>query len=87
MPPEQREVARTALAPYGASLAENDFIRHGEKVLGVRVEVQKNRLRMVSSTGQLLASFPSAKMGKGISEFVERFWYWKPTTLEKLQVK
>ena len=78
MTPEQHAVILAALQHYGAGLADTGFISRGEKVLGVRPEVRKGRLRMVTATGQLLASFPAAHIATGIAEFVERFWYWKP---------
>lgn len=81
MTPEQRETIVAALRHYGADLSSDGFIAHGEKVLGVRPEISKGRLRMVSKTGQLLASFPVANIGTGVADFVEKFWFWKPVTV------
>jgi hypothetical protein len=78
MTPEQRSAVVAALRHYGADLTDDDHIKKGEKVLGVRVEVRKNRLRMVQPTGDTLASYPAANIGTGVADFVEKFWYWKP---------
>lgn len=61
-----------ALAPYGARLTDEGFIARGDKVLGVRVEVRKGRLRMLSGEN-LLASFPARDVARGVAQFVERF--------------
>jgi hypothetical protein len=78
MTPEQRDVIAAALRHYGADLSDTGFIARGEKVLSVRPEISKGRLRMVSSSGQLLASYPAAHLASGVANFVEKFWYWKP---------
>jgi hypothetical protein len=78
MTPEQHAVVLAALHHYGAGLSATGFIFRGEKVLGVKPEISKGRLRMVSATGQLLASYPASKLGTGVADFVESFWYWKP---------
>jgi hypothetical protein len=80
MTPEQRAVIDTALRQYGAHLTDDDHIAHGEKVLSVRFEISKGRLRAVSNAGQLLASFPASKLASGVADFVEKFWYWKRTS-------
>ena len=78
MTPEQRVAVVAALRHYGADLTDDDHIVKGEKVLGVRIEVRKGRMRMVTDAGQLLASYPAANIGTGVADFVEKFWYWKP---------
>ena len=81
---EQRAAIDEALRPYGARLTTDDLIAKGEKVLGVRVEVQKGRLRMVmASNGNLLASFPASRLAAGVADFVEKFWYWKPESVSE----
>jgi hypothetical protein len=75
--PDQRAQINTALARYGAGLV-NDFIAKGEKVLSVSFEVKKNRLRVMGGPERLLASYPASRIGSGVSDFVEKFWYWKP---------
>jgi hypothetical protein len=81
--PEQRAAVNAALEHYGAFLSNDDFIANRDKVLGVRVEVSKGRLRMVSREGNLLASYPVANIGTGVANFVEQFWYWKPLARER----
>ena len=79
MIPEQRDAIVTALARYGAHLTDDGRIATNEKVLGVRLEVRKGRLRALSaSSGNLIASFPASRIGLGVADFVEHFWYWKP---------
>jgi len=78
MTPEQRDVISAALGHYGARLADGDFIARGDKVLGVRVDVHKGRLRMLSRDDSLLASFPAFRLASGVADFVEKFWFWKP---------
>ena len=78
MTPEQRDIIVAALRHYGADLSSDGFITHGEKVLSVRPEVKKGRLRMVAPDGNVLATYPVSKLASGVADFVERFWYWKP---------
>ena len=78
MTPEQRDTIVAALRHYGGDLSDDGFIAHGKKVLGVRPEISKGRLRMVSKTGELLASYTVANIGTGVADFVEKFWFWKP---------
>lgn len=78
MTPEQRGVIVAALNHYGATLTDDDRIARGEKVLSVRLDVRKGRLRMLSPTGEPLASYPASRLASGVADFVEGFWYWKP---------
>jgi hypothetical protein len=78
MTSDQRTQINTALARYGAGLS-GDFIAKGDKVLPVSFEVKKNRLRVMGGPERLLASYPISRIGAGVSDFVEKFWYWKPT--------
>jgi len=78
MTPEQREIIVTTLRRYGADLSADGFITNGGKVLGVRPEVKKGRLRMISTNGDVLATYPISRIDSGVANFVERFWYWKP---------
>lgn len=73
---EQRLLVDAALRPYGAHLTEDDFIAKGEKKLSVQVDVSKGRLRMLGG-GAPLASYPAKQIEKGVSDFVEKFWFWK----------
>jgi hypothetical protein len=77
MTSDQRAQISTALARYGAELS-GDFIAKGDKVLSVSFEVKKNRLRVMGGSERLLASYPVSRIGTGVSDFVEKFWYWKP---------
>lgn len=74
--PEQRLTIIDALVPYGAQLTADDHIAKGEKVMSVQLEVKGGRLRVVSG-GNLLASYPAKQLVKGVSDFVEKFWFWK----------
>ena len=74
--PEQRLAINVALVPYGAQLTEDDHIAKGAKVMSVQLEVKGRRLRVVGG-GNLLASYPAARLAKGISDFVEKYWFWK----------
>lgn len=65
-----------ALALYGASLDDNNYIVKGPKSLGVKAVVKGKRLRFESSNGVLIASGPITE--KFVSSFVEKFWYWMP---------
>jgi len=83
MTPEQRAAVNAALQRYGASLTDDDRIAKGEKVLSVRVEVQKGRLRMVGPNDNLVASFPASRVDAGVADFVEKFWFWKPVSVSE----
>lgn len=74
---EQRLLIDVALHPYGAALTEDNFITKNGKKLSVQVDVQKGRLRMLSGKSAL-ATYPAARIEKGVSDFVEKFWFWKP---------
>ena len=80
---DQRAAIDSGLARYGASLNDDGYIVHGSKALSVRAEVQKGRLRLVAPAGNLLASYPVSKAAAGVSDFVEKFWYWKPEVAAK----
>ena len=73
---EHRLAVIEALIPYGAQLTQDDHIAKGEKVMSVQLEVKGGRLRVVSG-GNLLASYPAARLATGLSDFVEKFWFWK----------
>ena len=77
MNPEERAVADAALQQYGARLTDSDFIARGEKVLSVKLEIKKGRLRMLDPAGRSLATYPASKIATGVSDFVEKFWFWK----------
>jgi hypothetical protein len=83
---KQREDVDAALLEYGAHLTEDDHIAKGGKVMGVRLEVKGGRLR-VEGGGNLLASYPVSHAGKGISDFVKAFWFWKKTPTEALRTE
>jgi hypothetical protein len=74
---EQKTLVDAALHRYGAHLTEDNFIAKGPKVMSVHVNVQKGRLRMLGGTG-VLASYPAASIEKGVGDFVQKFWFWKP---------
>lgn len=78
MTPDQRSAIVSTLARYGARL-EGDAIAHGERVLGVTLEIHKGRLRAMNGES-LLASFPASDVAGGVAAFVERFWYWTVQT-------
>jgi hypothetical protein len=78
--PEQRDVIVAALRHYGADLSSDGFITHGGKVLSVRPEVKKGRLRMISTDGSVQATYPASNLASGVADFVESFWYWKPAS-------
>lgn len=65
---------QTALNAYGAHLAEDGRIVRKGKTLGVVIKEQKNRLRIESVAGTLLASGPIEP--RTVERFVESFWYW-----------
>jgi hypothetical protein len=81
---KQREDIDAALLEYGAHLTEDDHIARGGKVMSVRLEVKGGRLR-VEGGGNLLASYPVSRAGKGISDFVKAFWFWKKAPTEALR--
>src|SRR5512135_81719 len=73
---EQRDEIRAALASYGAQLTEDDRIAKGDKVMSIRLDVKGGRLRALGGDN-VLASYPASRAGKGVSDFVEKFWFWK----------
>lgn len=73
---EQREEINAALSAYGAHLTEGDRVEKGGRVMSVRLGVKGGRLR-VEGGETLLASYPTSRIGNGISDFVEKFWFWK----------
>jgi hypothetical protein len=83
---KQREDIAAALLEYGAHLTEDDHIAKGGKVLSVRLEVKGGRLS-VEGGGKLLASYPVSRAGKGISDFVKAFWFWKKAPTEELRAE
>jgi len=74
---EQHVLVDAALRRYGAGLTEDDFITKNQKVMSVRVDVHKGRLRMLSRNNPL-ATYPASKLESGVADFVEKFWFWKP---------
>lgn len=77
MTPEQRVLVDAALRRYGARLTDDNFIAKGPKVMSVSVSVSKGRLRMQGG-GKALASYPASQIEKGVADFVQNFWFWKP---------
>lgn len=75
---EQRTLVDAALHRYGAHLTDENFIAKGPKVMSVQVDVQKGRLRMLGGKSAL-ASYPAARIEKGVDDFVQKFWFWKPS--------
>lgn len=73
---EQRDEIRAALAGYGGELTEDDRIAKGGKVMSVRLDVKGGRLRALGGDN-VLASYPASRAGQGVSDFVEKFWFWK----------
>lgn len=63
-----------ALGAYDAHLNEEGYIVRRGKVLGVRIIAKKNRLRIESVAGTLLASGPIQPAT--VERFVESFWFW-----------
>ena len=63
-----------ALGAYDAHLSEDGRIVRKGKTLGVTITEKKNRLRIESVAGTLLASGPIE--GKTVERFVESFWFW-----------
>lgn len=73
-----RDMVNQALARYGASLSDDGFIvSQKQQKTGVKVTVKGKRL-CFGSEAQLFGSGPIDP--SAVSTFVERFWYWKPTT-------
>lgn len=66
-----------ALGRYDAHLAEDGRIVRNGKTMGVRICEYKQRLRIESVAGTLLASGPIAPAT--VERFVERFWFWEKT--------
>ncbi|MDQ7280537.1 hypothetical protein O0J73_07295 [Stenotrophomonas sp. Sm6012] len=66
---------KAALTSYDAHLADDGRIVRKGKTLGVVIKEQKNRLRIESVAGSLLASGPIEP--RTVERFVESFWYWK----------
>ena len=64
-----------ALTAYDAHLADDGRIVRKGKTLGVVITEKKDRLRIESVTGTLLASGPIE--GKTVERFVESFWLWQ----------
>jgi len=74
---EQRILIDAALQRYGAGLANDGFIAKNQKKLSVNFDVIKGRLRAIGPGGAVLATYPASKIEKGVSDFVEKFWFWK----------
>lgn len=66
---------KAALTAYDAHLADDGRVVRKGKTLGVVIKEQKNRLRIESVAGSLLASGPIEP--RTVERFVESFWYWK----------
>lgn len=64
-----------ALTAYDAHLAEDGRIVRKGMTIGVVITEKKNRLRIESVAGSLLASGPIE--GKTVERFVESFWFWR----------
>jgi hypothetical protein len=75
---EQRVLINAALQRYGAGLAEDDFVTKNQKKLSVTFDVAKGRLRALGPGKAVLASYPASQIERGVSNFVEKFWFWKP---------
>lgn len=73
---DQRTEIDAVLASYGAHLTDDDRIAKGNKVMSVQLEAKGGRLKMVGG-GNVLASYPASRVGPGVSDFVEKFWFWK----------
>lgn len=76
---EQKTLVDAALHRYDAHLTDDNFIAKGPKVMSVRVDVQKGRLRMLGGTA-VLATYPAARIEKSVADFVQKFWFWKPSS-------
>jgi len=66
-----------ALLQYSASLSPDGLIQRDGKTLPVFVKIAKNRLRFISTSGNLLSSGPVDS--KTVEKFVEDFWFWEKT--------
>ena len=76
---EQRYLIDATLTRYGATLTEDGFIaKPADKPTNVQVGISKGRMRM-SGRGVELASYPTSRIEAGVKDFVENFWFWKPT--------
>ncbi|WP_062353845.1 hypothetical protein [Pseudoxanthomonas mexicana] len=64
-----------ALTAYDAHLAEDGRIVRKGNTLGVVITEKKNRLRIESVAGTLLASGPVKP--ETVERFVESFWFWR----------
>ena len=64
-----------ALTAYDAHLAEDGRIVRKGNTLGVVITEKKNRLRIESVAGTLLASGPVKPAT--VERFVESFWFWQ----------
>ena len=73
---DQRAEIDAALGAYGARLTDDDRIAKGDKVMSVQVEAKGGRLKMVGG-GNVLATYPASRAGQGVSDFVEKFWFWR----------
>lgn len=76
MTAEQRAEVDAALWPYGARLTDGGQIAKEQKTLSVAVDIKGKRLRMLHG-GSPLATYPATKIAHAISDFVEKFWFWK----------
>lgn len=68
-----------ALSAYDAHLADDGRIVRKGKTLGVVITEKRNRLRIESMAGTLLASGPVE--ARTVERFVESFWYWKKESI------
>jgi hypothetical protein len=75
---EQRILIDAALRRYGAGLTEDDLVTKNQKTLSVSFDVAKGRLRALCPGKAVLASYPASKIERGVADFVEKFWFWKP---------
>lgn len=64
----------SVLKKYGAGLDDNNFIVKDGKILRVRVEVKRHRLRFCSGENFIMSGSVSEKT---VCDFVESFWFWK----------
>ncbi|WP_414608263.1 hypothetical protein [Stenotrophomonas pavanii] len=63
-----------ALSAYDAHLADDGRIVRKGKTLGVVITEKRNRLRIESVAGTMLASGPVEP--RTVERFVESYWYW-----------
>ncbi|KAB8198727.1 hypothetical protein FKV24_000745 [Lysobacter maris] len=63
-----------ALSAYDARLDDDGRIVRKGKTLGVVITEKRNRLRIESVAGTLLASGPVEP--RTVERFVESFWFW-----------